>query len=90
MTPTPTSIVIDIVFIPVFVILAIAAVVDVLRHGRGKVAGFIQLLIFCLTRLVGNALLAGACVSHSTNTGLYIAGENTFRTSSKSDRKEKI
>ncbi|CAO1625333.1 unnamed protein product [Parajaminaea phylloscopi] len=70
----PTKTAIDIAFIPIYAVLAVAAGLTVARHGAGKLAGFINLALFCLFRLVGNALLTGAYFSHTTNTDIYIAG----------------
>lgn len=53
----PTSIVIDTVFIPLYVILFVANIPNVIKHGHKRAVGFISLPIFALLHLVGNVML---------------------------------
>lgn len=68
----PASIVIDIVFIPVYALLSIGSVVNACKHRRS--GGFIQLLLFALFRFVGTILLVYAYYSKTTDKNVYIAG----------------
>lgn len=53
----PTSVVIDTIFIPLYLILAALNLLNVIKHGHGRTVGFISLLLFSLLHLVGNILL---------------------------------
>lgn len=46
----PTSVIVDIVFVPIYVVLAFASILNVIKHGRGKTAGFIYLVIFSTSK----------------------------------------
>lgn len=53
----PTTTIFDAVFIPLYAIVGVLNLVNVVRHGRGRTVGFISLLIFSLVHLAGNILL---------------------------------
>ncbi|GAK63846.1 uncharacterized protein PAN0_003c2055 [Moesziomyces antarcticus] len=60
----PTTTIFDAVFIPLYAIVGVLNLVNVVRHGRGRTVGFISLLIFSLVHLVGNVMLV---VEYKTN-----------------------
>lgn len=53
----PTTTIFDAVFIPLYTIVGVLNLVNVVLHGRGRTVGFISLLIFSLVHLAGNILL---------------------------------
>lgn len=56
----PTTVLVDAIFIPVYVILLLCSIFNVTKHGAGKAFGFINICIFSLVRLAGNGLLVYA------------------------------
>lgn len=71
----PRAIIIDVVFIPIYSLLLLGAIFNLIRHGRGRKAGYVQLVLFTSIRVVGNVLLTAAWCSHTTNVSVYVAGE---------------
>ncbi|PWN87474.1 hypothetical protein FA10DRAFT_216909, partial [Acaromyces ingoldii] len=53
----PATVIVDVVFIPIYLLLLAFSIFNVVKHGTGKVFGFISICIFSAVRLVGNSLL---------------------------------
>ncbi|CAO1626190.1 unnamed protein product [Jaminaea pallidilutea] len=70
----PQAIIIDVVFIPIYFLLLLGAIFDLIRHGRGRKAGYVQLVLFTSIRVVGSVLLTAAWCSHTTKVSVYVAG----------------
>lgn len=66
----PASTIIDVVFIPIYVVLAFMSLFNVIFHGAGKTFGFIYLLIFSVIRLVANILLVYSYNTHYKNANV--------------------
>ncbi|CAO1614581.1 unnamed protein product [Sympodiomycopsis kandeliae] len=71
---TPASTIISLIFAPLYIIIAILAVINVFNHGAGRRRAFILLSLFGSIRAAGDILLAYAYFSKTTNTSIYIAG----------------
>ncbi|UZJ53790.1 hypothetical protein CBS101457_003110 [Exobasidium rhododendri] len=56
----PATVLVDAVFIPIYAILLLMSLFNVIRHGHGRAAGYIFLVIFSLVRLAGNIMLVVA------------------------------
>ncbi|PWN18351.1 hypothetical protein BCV69DRAFT_285317 [Microstroma glucosiphilum] len=67
------SVIIAIVFIPIYLILALFSLALAVRDGFKREAGFLPLLIFSVVRCVGNILMVYVYYAKSTSSGLYIA-----------------
>jgi hypothetical protein len=68
-----TSVIIAIVFIPIYFILALFSLALAIRDGFKREVGFLTLLIFSVVRCVGNILMVYVYYGKSTSSGLYIA-----------------
>lgn len=73
MTNTPACTVVSIIFTPLYLILAILALIGVAQN-KGRRRAFILLTIFGVCRAVGEILLIYAHYSKTTSTGVYQAG----------------
>lgn len=70
----PTSIIIDTVFIPIYIVLAGLAFLNCTKHGRQRSVGFISLLIFAVVRVVGNILIVVEYNNHYTSITTTVWG----------------
>ncbi|TKY87397.1 hypothetical protein EX895_004074 [Sporisorium graminicola] len=60
----PTGIIIDTVFIPLYVAFALLNLLNVVKHGFKRTVGFISLLLVSLVHLVGNVILVVEYTKH--------------------------
>lgn len=63
----PTSVIIDTVFIPLYVLTLGANLRNVVHHGRSRSASFVSLLLVSLLHLVGNVLLVVEYNQHNAS-----------------------
>lgn len=59
-----TTAIINAVFIPLYIVLGLANLINVIKHGLARTSGFISLLLFSFCHLVGNILLVYEYVKH--------------------------
>lgn len=70
----PSSVIVDAVFLPVYALLGILVIFDIFRQPKGQRATFIYLTIFCVIRLVANALLIWAYYDDYKNKSVLVWG----------------
>ena len=70
----PTTILIDTVFIPLYVAAGLLNLANVVKHGRTRTVGFISLLLVSLLHLVGNILLVVEYHQHYSSINVTVWG----------------
>lgn len=70
----PSSVIVDAIFIPIYLALTALSVFDVVRQPKGMRASFVYLVIFSIVRLVANVLLVYAYHDQYKNTYVTVWG----------------
>ena len=70
----PAVIIINCTFIPLYLILCILNIFNIVKHGARKTTGFLSLLLFSLTHLTGNLILVIEYNLHHSSINTTIWG----------------